>query len=501
MIQKRSRVSQARLFLTIMSRVGIRGISTLILWKNLMKEPGGTEMSMKDLFAPVDMTVKEPVPQIIKFTIPMLLGNIAQQLYNTVDSIIVGRYVGDNALAAVGSAGPILNLMLVLFIGISVGASIMVAQYFGARDRNKLSRSIGSCITMTGIASLFIMIVGPFAASLLLRLLNTPDSIIGWCQAYLTIIFVGIAGSGYYNILSGVLRGLGDSVSALIYLLVATVTNIILDLVFVVQFGMGVAGVALATVIAQFLSAFLCIRKLTRMQDVFDLKREYLRPDKEFMGPLVRLGLPSGVTQAIISMSMIIVQSLTNSFGEQFIAANVIVMRIDGFVMLPAFSFGTAMTTFAGQNIGAGKMDRVLKGARQGTLVAMGISAVLTGLILLFGRSLMGIFTNTEELISLSYRMMQILGVGYIAMEVTQCLSGIMRGAGDTLTPMWISIVNSVLLRVPLAYGLVALTKSPELPQGDCSMMYVSLVINWTVGALLTLVMYRIGKWKNKAFI
>ena len=198
-------------------------------------------------------------------------------------------------------------------------------------------------------------------------------------------------------------------------------------------------------------------------------------------------------------MSMIVVQSLTNSFGELFIAANVIVMRIDGFVMMPAFSLGTAMTTFAGQNIGDGQMDRVEKGARNGTLAAMGISAVITALILLFGRGLMGVFTTTPELIDLSFRMMKILAPGYIAMEVTQCLSGIMRGAGDTLTPMWISLVNTIVIRVPLAYGLVALTRTPELPQGDCSMMFVSLLVSWIIGAVLTFVLYRTGKWKQKA--
>ena len=409
-----------------------------------------------NLFETVDMRVGNPVKQIVRFTIPMLLGNIAQQLYNTVDSIIVGRFVGDNALAAVGSAGPILNLMLVLFMGISVGASIMVSQYFGAMQREDLSRTIGCCITLTGIASLIIMIVGPFLSGPLLRLLNTPESIISWCQSYLTIIFLGIAGGGYYNILSGVLRGLGDSASALYYLLVATGVNIVLDYVFVAKFGMGVAGVAWATIIAQFISAILSLFKLTRMTKIFDMKAEYLNPKGHYTRSLIRLGVPSGVTQAIFSMSMIVVQSLTNSFGELFIAANVIVMRIDGFVMLPAFSFGSAMTTFAGQNIGAGKMDRVITGARNGTLTAMGVSAVITVLILLFGRSLMGVFTQTAELIDLSYRMMQILSVGYIVMEMTQCLSGIMRGAGDTVTPMWISIITSIALRIPLAYGLVA---------------------------------------------
>ena len=440
-----------------------------------------------------------PVKQIVRFAIPMLLGNIAQQLYNTVDSIIVGRFVGDNALAAVGSAGPILNLMLVLFIGISVGASIMVSQYFGAGMKEDLSKTVACCITTTGVASLFIMIVGPLLAGPLLRLLNTPDSVIGWCRSYLTIIFVGIAGGGYYNIMSGVLRGLGDSASALYYLLVATGVNIVLDYVFGAKFGMGVPGVAWATVIAQVISAVLAVRKILRMTEIFQIKKEYLLPEKRYTGSLVKLGLPSGVTQAIFSMSMIIVQSLTNSFGEQFIAANVIVMRIDGFVMLPAFSLGTAMTTFAGQNIGAGRMDRVTQGARQGTLAAMGISAVITVLILLFGRGLMGVFTRTQELIDLSFRMMQILAAGYIAMEVTQCLSGIMRGAGDTVTPMWIAIVNTVVIRVPLAYGLVAFSKTPELPQGDCAMMYVSLLCTWVIGATITFVMYKTGRWKKKA--
>ena len=375
----------------------------------------------------------------------------------------------------------------------------MVSQYFGAQRKEDLAKAVGSCITLTGAASLLIMIVGPLVAGPLLRLLNTPESIIEWCQSYLTIIFLGIAGGGYYNIMSGVMRGLGDSGSALNYLLVATVANIVLDYVFVAKFGLGVAGVAWATVIAQFLSAILSVIKIMNMKNMFELKRQHLFPGISYFRTLIRLGLPSGVTQAIFSMSMIVVQSLTNSFGELFIAANVIVMRIDGFVMMPAFSLGTAMTTFAGQNIGAGFMDRVEKGARNGTLTAMGISAVITALILLFGKGLMGVFTTTPELIDLSFRMMKILAPGYIAMEVTQCLSGIMRGAGDTVTPMWISIVNTILIRVPLAYGLVALSRTPELPQGNCAMMFVSLLITWIIGAFLTFILYRTGRWKKKA--
>ena len=458
-------------------------------------------MSVKDLFRPVDMTQGSPVQKIVQFTIPMLIGNFAQQLYSTVDSIIVGRFVGDNALAAVGTSGPILNLMLVFFIGISTGTSIMVAQYFGARRKEDLSRSIGSCITLTAITSLIIMIIGTIMARPLLRLLNTPDSILDWATSYLQILFLGFAGCGYYNILGGVLRGLGDSFSALVYLIVATILNIVLDYSFVVYFNMGVMGVALATIIAQLISALLTARRLLQMKDIFELKAEYLKPERHYSSKLIRLGLPSGVTQGIFSLSMIVVQSLTNSFGEMFIAANVIVMRVDGFVMLPAFSFGTAMTTYAGQNIGAGRMDRVMKGAKSGTVTAMGTSAVIAVLIALFGKHLMGIFTTTEVLIETSYHIILILLAGYIAMEVTQCLSGIMRGAGDTVSPMWISIFTSVIFRVPAAYLLIWLSKTPEQPQGNFYMLSVSLLCSWLLGALINLIVFLKGNWKNKALM
>lgn len=403
----------------------------------------------KRLFAPVDMTVGRPWEDILIFTIPMLIGNIAQQLYNTVDSIVVGRYVGDNALAAVGSAGPILNLLIVLFVGISVGASIMVSQYLGAKNREALSGTIGTCIVLTAIASLIIMVVATMAARPLLELLNTPESILDWCTSYLRILFLGAAGLAFYNILSGVLRGLGDSMSALLYLLVASALNIVLDLLFVIKFNMGVSGVALATALAQGISALLCVRRLSKLTELFDLKWKYIRLNKHHAGNIIRLGVPSGVTQAMISMAMLIVQSLTNSFGEQFIA--------------------------------------------------VGTSAVVTGLILLFGKPLMGIFTTTSELVDLSYYLMQILAVGYLVMSVIQVLSGIMRGAGDTMTPMWISIVQTIAIRVPLAYILVYVSRSAAFPQGKREYIYLSLVISWIIGALITILFYKRGKWKTKA--
>lgn len=456
---------------------------------------------IRTLFQATDMTVGEPWKQIVRFTIPMLIGNIAQQLYNTVDSIVVGQYVGDNALAAVGSAMPILNLLLVLFIGISMGASIMVAQYFGAKQKEELSYTVGNCILLTAIAVVIIMVLSLLLVHPLLKLLNTPDSIIGWCYSYLMIMFLGSVGCAYYNILSGILRGLGDAFSALVYLLISTVLNIGLDLLFVAKFGMGVSGVAWATVIAQTVSALLCFLRMTKMTDIFELKFRYIKWNKKYAKKIVRLGLPSGLTQAIFSMAMVVVQSLTNSFGEMFISANVIVMRVDGFAMLPNFSFGTAMTTYAGQNIGAGAFDRVKKGAKQGTLVAVLTTTTLTSLILIFGKQLMGIFTNTAELVELSRNMMGIIAAGYIAMAVTQSLSGVMRGVGDTMTPMWISLFTTIVVRVPVAYGIAYITRSEAFPNGRQECIFISLLCSWLIGALVTTIFYLKGSWKKKCLV
>lgn len=456
---------------------------------------------LSKLFEPKDMTEGTPWKRIVEFSLPMLIGNIAQQLYNTADSIIVGKYVGDNALAAVGSASPILNLLIVLFVGISVGAGIMVSQYFGAKERDHLSHTVGVCITLTGIASIVIMILGPIITRPLLSLLNTPDSIMKWCSDYLIIYYVGIAGFAYYNILAGVLRGLGDSVSALLFLLVATILNVLLDIWFVASLGLGVAGVALATVIAQGVSAVLCIIKLVKMKGTFDFNLKMLKLDKEYSMKLIKLGLPSGLTQGIFSMAMIVVQSLTNSFGNMVIACNVIVMRVDGFAMMPNFTFGSAMTTYAGQNIGAGKMDRVHKGTKDGTLIAVGTAIVITCAILLFGRQLMSIFTDTKELVDLGMHMMKILSVGYIAMAVTQSLSGVMRGAGDTMTPMWISLIVTVVLRVPVAYGIAYFTRSAAYPNGIPESTFISLLVSWTLGAIITVIYFKKGKWKEKSIV
>ena len=454
-------------------------------------------MGLKKLFAAKDMTQGAPWQRILEFSIPMLLGNVAQQLYNTADSVIVGMFVGDNALAAVGSAMPILNLLLALFVGIATGAGIVISQAYGARDREGLSRSIGNCITLAGVASVVIMVVGPLLTRPMLVLLGTPDSILGWCTSYLVIQFVGIAGFFFYNMLSGVLRGLGDSVSALGFLLLAAALNVVLDLLFVAGFDMGVAGVSLATVIAQTISALFCFRKLMKMRAIFDLNRQTVRLDQNVAMRIIRLGVPSGITQAIFSMAGMVVQTLTNSMGEMVIAANVIIMRVDGFAMMPNFSFGQAMSVYTGQNVGAAKYDRVGLGTRQGTIIAVSCSAVITCVLLFLNKFLFGIFTDTAELIDLAGRMMRLMAVGYLGVAITQSLGGVMRGAGDTVSPMWISIISTVFLRVPVAYVMAHFTASEAWPHGHPFSLSASLLISWVLGAVMSCVVFKRGKWKK----
>ena len=453
-------------------------------------------MSIRSLFAAKDMTVGRPWKRIMEFSVPMLLGNFAQQLYNTADSIIVGKFVGDNALAAVGSAMPILNLLLALFVGISTGAGIVVSQSFGARDRDGLTKAVGNCIALSVLATVMIMIVGPLVTRPLLTLLGTPDSIIDWCADYLNIYFIGIIGFFFYNMLSGVLRGLGDSVSALGFLLLAAALNVILDLWFVRS--MGVAGVALATVISQGISAVFCYIKLARMGDLFDLNLKTMKLIPSVAGRILRIGIPSGITQAIMATAGMVVLNLTNAMGETVIACNVIVMRVDGFAMLPNMTFGQAMSVYTGQNVGAGKFDRVHKGVKQGGLIAAAFSTAITLILLFLSPILFGFFTKTPELIDLAVRMIRIMAVGYICISVTQVLGGVMRGAGDTVSPMWISIISTIIIRVPTAYILAHLTKSAEFPHGQPIALFGSLMISWVLGMLLSVVVFSIGKWKKK---
>ncbi len=453
------------------------------------------------LFGAQDMTTGRPMTAFLRFSIPMLVGNFAQQLYSTVDSIIVGRYVGDRALSSIGTSLPIIRLLLVLFMAVSTGTGIMVAQYFGAKDKKSLSRTVGTAITLILAASGVIMAVGVPLAGSLLRLTNTPPETFEMARSYLTIMLAGVAFSGLYNILAGTLNGLGNSGFSLLALVISSLLNVVLDIWFVSGLRMGVGGAALATIISQGVSAIICIVKLSRMTDVLTMGFKTMVPEKNLTTDLIKLGLPAGLTQAVFSLSMVFTQALTNSMGYQVVTCTTAVMRIDGFAMLPNFTFGMAVATFVGQNIGAKKMDRVNQGTKDALRISLLTSVVLVAGLLFFGGTLIRMFTTTGEIIALGLRQIQILAPGYVAMAITQIFGGIMRGAGDTMPSMWISIFTVVVIRVPLAYVWAWFTRSPSYPAGSPDALFFSMLASWVLGAAITYLWYRRGTWKKKSVI
>jgi len=445
-------------------------------------------------FSAIDMTKGVPWKKLLLFTIPLLVGNVFQQLYSTVDAIFLGRFVGDHALAAIGSSIPIFFLILMLCMGVAMGAGIMASQYFGAKSREDLSYTIGTAITLTAIISLAITAFVPFATRPLLVLLGTPPEILDDGTLYMNILLWGIIGVAYFNMLSGLLRGLGEAIAPLFYLIIACLLNIALNFFFIVVLGLGVFGAAIGTVIAQAFTSILCLRKLLQMRDVFDMGWRYLLPKKMYIVQVLKLGVPTGASQAIFAMAMMITQPLVNSFGAMFIAVNVIVMRIDGFVIMPIISFGSAIMVFTGQNTGAGLMDRVDKGVKQCMRIAVGTSIVTVAIILVFGRYVAGAFTETQEVVDLTMRMLWILALGYVALAAANVFWGVIRGAGDAMSPLWASVINTVVIRLPAAYLLVYLLGRPE------ALMY-SLLSSWVCSFFLAFIVFRIGKWRTKGLV
>ena len=450
--------------------------------------------STKRMFKPIDMTEGAPWKKLLAFTVPLIIGNIFQQMYSIADTIFLGRFVGVNALAAVGSSMAIFFLLLVLLMGIGIGVGIMVSQYLGAKNREGISYAIGNGITIATILSLAITIFAPLGTRPLLILLNTPPEILDDSVMYMNILLWGIMGVGFFNILSSIIRGLGDSITPLIFLIIASLLNIALNFFFIVILEMGVFGAAIGTVITQAFSSVLCFRRLIKMRDIFDMKWHYFKPKREYILQVLKLSLPTATSQAAFALGMMIIQPLVNGFGELFIATNVIVMRIDGLIMMPIFSYGNAITVYTGQNIGAGKVDRVSSGVKQCATVAAATAIVMLSLVLLFGHHIAGAFTDIQEVIDLSIVMLRILAVGYLTLSVGMVLWGAVRGAGDAMSPLWGALFQVIFLRIPTAYLFVYLMGVPE------ALMY-SMLVGWVSNLAIAAFVYRRGKWRSMGIV
>ncbi|MCL2126058.1 MAG: MATE family efflux transporter [Oscillospiraceae bacterium] len=456
----------------------------------------------KAMFGAQDMTVGRPFSCLIQYAIPLLIGNIAQLLYTTTDAAVVGNYMGelgDTALAAIGASMPPFNIFLVLFMGIGSGVTVMVSQYFGAKDYDNLSLSVGNSILMIAVSSVFITAVATPLVVPLLRMAKTPPETIALARTYLTILFLGSTGCGFYNCLSGILRGLGESLFPLIVLLATVLLNIALDICFVAGFGMGVAGAAIATIIAQALAAVVCLIKVLKMRGILDISRRTLKPQKRIMMQIISLGGPNALSMGVMFASTMFVQALVNSMGQMVLTTITVTQRLDVYAVIPSMTFQGVAQTYTGQNIGAGDMERVKQGSKTVFLMCFVFTAVMVVSMLLFGRHMLALFTKTEAIIDLSMGFIRIMVPAYLAMTVSGTWMGVMRGAGDAFGPMWISMVNNVILRVPLAYLIAYFTKSEINPNGHPNSIMLSLLIAMLVGCVISTVYYRAGKWRNKA--
>ena len=394
-----------------------------------------------------DMTQGTIWKHLIAFALPLMIGNLFQQLYNTVDSIVVGQFVSKQALAAVGSTTSIINMLVGFFSGVSVGAGVIISQRFGAKDPEGVHKAVHTTIAMTLIIGLVGTLVGIFLAPIMLTLMKTPGDVFIEAKTYLQIYFGGISGLMLYNMGSGILRAVGDSRRPLYFLVFSSVVNIVLDLLFVLSFGMGVEGVAYATIIAQFASAALIYITLYRTRDVHRFQPSKLKIDPAMVKSIIRVGLPAGLQQALTAFSNVFVQGYINSFGTNCVAGWSCYHRIDQFILLPMQSISMASTTFVGQNIGHRDLERTEKGIRTAVTLSLLVTGCLIGLVVIFCAPLIRIFNADPGVVEYGVMFIRLISPFYLIICFNQIYAGALRGAGDAKAPMFIMLFSFVLFR------------------------------------------------------
>ncbi len=425
----------------------------------------------------------------------MLLGNVFQQLYNVVDSIIVGKFVGKVALAAVGTSSPVIFLLISFFIGITMGFTIVVSQYFGAKDFDNVKKAINTLYIFIFCTSIFMSLVGILLVDFIFRMIGLSPLIMPQAKVFMNIFLTGLVFLFGYNGTSAILRGLGDSKTPLYFLIGSVVLNIILDLIFVPVFHWGVAGVAVATVISQGGAFIVQIIYLNRYHKVVKFSFSALKFDRVIFIKSMRIGLPTGFQQTFVAAGMVALYWVVNKFGVDANAAYSVAGRIDSFAALPAMSFAIALSTFVGQNLGANKPERVKTGLIATLYLTSAVTLAISAIIVLFARYLMMMFTNDQVVIELGRSYLVVIGSSYILFSTMFVINGVLRGAGDTLIPMFISLFSLWVIRIPVAY---LLSKNPALGiQG----IWWSIPIGWLSGLTLYYLYYRSGKWRLKAVV
>ncbi|MBE6664699.1 MAG: MATE family efflux transporter [Ruminococcaceae bacterium] len=444
---------------------------------------------MKKLFGrgrkDVDMTSGNIFRHLFLFAMPLLIGNIFQQLYNMVDTWVVGNYVSDEAFSAVGTVGPITYLLIGFFLGFSSGASVVISQFYGAKRYDKVRSAVHTAIVMTFLLGIVFTAVGILMVPLMLTLMNTPDSVRPEATEYLTIYFAGILGLMIYNMGSGILRAIGDSKRPFYFLVVSAVTNIVLDLVFVLKCNMGVAGVAWATVIAQALSAVLVMLTLFRTSSCVKISFAYLRLDREMLAKIVKLGIPAALQMAITSFSNIFVQSYINYFDKFAMGGWTAYSKIDQLILLPMQSIALASTTFVGQNLGIGNEERARKGVSTALFMAVVSTVILMIPVMIFAPQAVWFFNKEPEVIEFGTLFIRWLSPFYVLSCANQIYAGALRGSGNTKAPMIIMLISFVGFRQVYLFVMKNFISNTILP---ISMSYPA---GWLLCSTLMFIYFR----------
>ena len=425
---------------------------------------------------------------ILLFSVPLILGNLLQQLYNTADSIIVGNFLGSNALAAVGSSGSPIYLLIGFSQGVAVGAGVVVSQYLGAKDKKETRIAVHTSLAIAVILGLILTVGGIAVSRSLLVWMNTPEEVLGDAVTYMKLYFGGVLFSVVYNMAAGILNAAGNSRRSVIYLACASITNIILDLVLIAGLKMGVAGAAIATDISQLVSCVLSLRFLIKSTDDCRVIPREIRLHKKMAARIIRVGLPTGIQNMVISFSNVLVQASVNSYGAAAMAGFAAYMKIDGFNILPVSSISMAATTFVGQNYGAGRLDRVKKGTW--VTLAMGLVYTLaTGALLLLGQDvIMHLFTNDETVVFFGEAAMHWFCPFYFLLSILHGLAGAVRGTGASVPPMVVLLVSLCLFRVVWIQWVLPLFSGIEG-------VFILYPVSWALGAGLMILYAWKGKW------
>lgn len=428
--------------------------------------------------------------RITYFALPIFLGNLFQQMYNTADSLIVGNFLGKNALAAVSSTGSLIFMLIGFLSGIAIGAGVVISRYFGGNKLEEMSKAVHTTVAFGLVAGVVMTAVGVGLSPQILRWMDTPENVMYNSQLYLSIYLMGSLGSVMYNVCVGIMQAVGDSRHPLYYLIVSSVVNVVLDLFFIAVLGMGVDGAAWATIIAQYVSAIMCLWRLLRVKDSYRVELRKIRFHWDMLKRVVRFGLPSGVQNSIIAIANVVVQSNINHFGDAAMAGVGAYSKIEGFGFLPITSFTMAMTTFVGQNLGAGQIERTKRGARFGTITSVILAELIGVAVFIFAPQLIAAFDTSPDVIAYGVDKARTSVLFYCLLAFSHAMASILRGAGKAVVPMFVMMICWCIIRVSFLAIAVPLT-------GSIQMVYWVYPLTWFLSSVTFLWYYRRMDWNR----